>query len=77
MKDLRNDVNRKVNCETANLNKTIEAAVMQIDAINFNMGYGHITLFSSYLFLLLKNKLRHYCVKNYYFPFFISSAIST
>jgi len=35
MKDLRNDVNRKVNCETANLNKTIEAAVMQIDAINF------------------------------------------
>lgn len=35
MKDLRNDVNRKVNCETANLNKTISAAVMQIDAINF------------------------------------------
>ena len=29
MKDLRNDVNRKVNCETANLNKTIEAAVMK------------------------------------------------
>lgn len=35
MKDIRNNVNRKVNCETANLNKTISASVMQIDAINF------------------------------------------
>ena len=30
LKGMRNDVNRKVNCETANLNKTIEAAVKQI-----------------------------------------------
>lgn len=35
MKDLRNTVNRQVNCETANLNKTVSAAVIQIDAINF------------------------------------------
>lgn len=35
MKDIRNNVNRKVNCETANLNKTISASVIQIDAINF------------------------------------------
>ncbi|MCC2684056.1 MAG: sporulation regulator WhiA [Paenibacillaceae bacterium] len=33
MKDLRNSVNRIVNCETANLNKTIGAAVRQIDNI--------------------------------------------
>ena len=32
-RDMRNHVNRKVNCETANLNKTIDAAVKQIDAI--------------------------------------------
>ena len=29
LKEMRNDVNRKVNCETANLNKTVAAAVKQ------------------------------------------------
>jgi DNA-binding protein WhiA len=33
MKDMRNSVNRIVNCETANLNKTIGAAVRQLDNI--------------------------------------------
>ena len=33
--DLRNTVNRQVNCETANLTKTVNAAVIQIEAINF------------------------------------------
>ncbi|SHE14709.1 Sporulation transcription regulator WhiA [Chlamydia abortus] len=33
MKDMRNSVNRIVNCETANLNKTIGAAVRQIENI--------------------------------------------
>ena len=35
LKERRNDVNRKVNCETANLNKTIEAAVKQISDIEY------------------------------------------
>ncbi|MDN4619040.1 DNA-binding protein WhiA [Paenibacillus sp. PsM32] len=35
MRDMRNSVNRIVNCETANLNKTIGAAVRQIDNIKF------------------------------------------
>lgn len=35
MRDIRNNVNRQVNCETANLNKTISASVMQIEAINY------------------------------------------
>ena len=35
LKEMRNDVNRKVNCETANLNKTIEAAVKQIRDIEY------------------------------------------
>ncbi len=33
IRDIKNNVNRKVNCETANLNKTINAAVRQIEAI--------------------------------------------
>lgn len=33
-RDMRNNVNRMVNCETANLAKTVDAAVKQINAIN-------------------------------------------
>ena len=33
VKDMRNNVNRKVNCETANINKTVSAAVKQIEDI--------------------------------------------
>lgn len=33
LKETKNNVNRKVNCETANLNKTVNAAVIQIRAI--------------------------------------------
>ena len=33
IKDTRNNINRLVNCETANLNKTINAAVKQVEAI--------------------------------------------
>lgn len=35
IRDIRNNVNRKVNCETANLNKTVNAAVRQIEDIKF------------------------------------------
>lgn len=35
MRETRNKVNRLVNCETANLNKTINAAVMQIEDIKY------------------------------------------
>ena len=34
-KDVRNTVNRNVNCETANLNKTVSASVRQIEDIEF------------------------------------------
>lgn len=33
LKEMRNFVNRKVNCETANINKTVNAAVKQMDDI--------------------------------------------
>ncbi len=35
VKEVRNSVNRKVNCETANLNKTVNAAVKQIEDIRY------------------------------------------
>ncbi len=35
LKEMRNSVNRKVNCETANLNKTVSAAVKQIEDIRY------------------------------------------
>ncbi|MCI9306037.1 MAG: DNA-binding protein WhiA [Lachnospiraceae bacterium] len=35
LKDMRNSVNRQVNCETANLNKTVSAAVKQIEDIQY------------------------------------------
>lgn len=33
VKDMRNNVNRLVNCETANLSKTVNAAVRQVESI--------------------------------------------
>lgn len=35
LKEMRNSVNRQVNCETANINKTVNAAVKQIQDINY------------------------------------------
>ncbi|MDY5576556.1 MAG: DNA-binding protein WhiA [Lachnospiraceae bacterium] len=35
LKEMRNSVNRKVNCETANLTKTINAAVKQVEDIRY------------------------------------------
>ena len=35
LKEMRGNVNRQVNCETANINKTVSAAVKQIEDIEF------------------------------------------
>ena len=35
LKDMRNSVNRRVNCETANINKTVTAAAKQIEDIQY------------------------------------------
>lgn len=35
LKEMRNAVNRKVNCETANINKTVSAAVRQMEDIAY------------------------------------------
>lgn len=35
LKEMRNSVNRQVNCETANINKTVSAAVKQVEDIHY------------------------------------------
>ena len=35
LKEMRNSVNRKVNCETANINKTVSAAMKQVEDIQY------------------------------------------
>ncbi|MCI8432154.1 MAG: DNA-binding protein WhiA [Lachnospiraceae bacterium] len=41
LKDMRNSVNRRVNCETANITKTVNAAARQVEDIEFlRVNYG-------------------------------------
>ncbi len=45
LKEMRNNVNRAVNCETANLNKVVKAAVRQVSCIKFideHMGISNL-----------------------------------
>ena len=45
LKEMRNTVNRKVNCETANINKTVSAAMKQIEDITYlkdTIGLGRL-----------------------------------
>ncbi|MGX7199177.1 DNA-binding protein WhiA [Enterococcus nangangensis] len=47
VRDMRNSVNRLVNCETANLNKTIDAAAKQVENIIYideRVGLDHLPL---------------------------------
>ena len=44
IKDVRNKVNRQVNCETANLNKTVNASVKQVNDIRYLMDHGGMAL---------------------------------
>jgi hypothetical protein len=45
VKEMRNNVNRQVNCETANLNKVIRASLLQVACIRYLQGreiYGQL-----------------------------------
>ena len=45
VKEMRNDINRQVNCETANIEKTVHAAVRQIEDIRLirdRIGLSHL-----------------------------------
>ena len=39
-KEMRNSINRKVNCETANISKTVNAAVKQLEDITYQGSDG-------------------------------------
>ena len=46
LKEMRNNVNRRVNCETANLGKVVKAAVRQVNCIKFideHMGLSELS----------------------------------
>ncbi|MCF0135470.1 MAG: DNA-binding protein WhiA [Lachnospiraceae bacterium] len=46
LKDMRNKINRQVNCEMANMSKTINTAVKQITDIRYLMDHGGFGLLS-------------------------------
>lgn len=60
LKDIRNNANRLANCDTANIDKTVNAAQMQIDAIKNLITGGKINKLSGELkhtaFLRLENE---------------------
>ena len=46
LKEMRNSVNRRVNCETANINKTVSAAVKQVEDITLirdSIGFSQLS----------------------------------
>lgn len=49
LKDVRNNVNRIVNCETANLSKTVSASVKNIEDINYIISTAGISYLSKQL----------------------------
>ncbi|MCR5785176.1 MAG: DNA-binding protein WhiA [Eubacterium sp.] len=59
LKDMRNNVNRQVNCETANLNKTVSAAVKQIEDIKFLINCGELDKMPEHLKEMAHLRLEH------------------
>ncbi len=59
LKDMRNQVNRQVNCETANLNKTVNAAVKQIEDIKLLMSRGEFDTLPQHLKDIAMLRLEH------------------
>lgn len=49
IRDVKNNINRKVNCETANLNKTVSASVVQVDDIKLIMRFKKFEELPDYL----------------------------
>lgn len=59
LKEMRNSVNRKVNCETANLNKTVSAAVKQIEDIQYIRDTAGLSILSAGLEEIARLRLEH------------------
>jgi len=58
-KSIRNEVNRKVNFETANINKTAQAALGQIEAIEFIRRHVGLSFLSEPLEEVARLRLNH------------------
>ena len=58
-RDIRNNVNRRVNCETANLNKTVNSALKQIEAIKYLQEKGKLEKLSEGLQEIAKLRIAH------------------
>ncbi|OAT80222.1 DNA-binding protein WhiA [Desulfotomaculum copahuensis] len=58
-KDVRNQVNRLVNCETANLNKTVDAAMQQVENIRLIAGTMGLDRLSPGLRQVAEARLQH------------------
>jgi len=58
-REIRGNVNRKVNCETANLNKTVESALKQIQAIEFLKQKGKLEELSEGLQEIAQLRILH------------------
>lgn len=59
VKEMRNSVNRRVNCETANINKTVSAAVKQIEDIKFISEHAGFSDLSDGLREMAELRLEH------------------
>lgn len=59
LKEMRNHVNRKVNCETANINKTVNAAVKQIEDIRFIREKAGLDILPEHLRQMAEVRLEH------------------
>lgn len=58
-REIRNNVNRKVNCETANLNKTVNSALKQIQVIQELKKKGQLEKLSEPLQEIAELRLKH------------------
>lgn len=58
-KEMRNSINRQVNCETANINKTVTAAVRQIQDIELIRDHGGLEQLSESLYEMAILRLEH------------------
>ena len=59
LKEMRNNLNRQVNCEAANLNKTVSAAVRQIEDIHYIESCGEFKNLPDNLREMAEVRLEH------------------
>jgi len=59
VRDMRNSVNRIVNCETANLNKTISASVRQMESIKFIQEHAGLEILPDKLQEIARTRLEY------------------